>query len=345
MNDSSKNLEFTKYRQDENGKDILITFAEKEELMNAALRKEIVRVAGIGQAVLELPIEQWAAHPSVVWASFSVVSALVDMILPETIIQSIGMYTDVRNIGWGDSSSFDITSRDLFVVSKAGRAKRVGEMHKQFRGQVTIIPELRELSVQVSLYRVLAGKESLAELVSKAILSMETAMVVDVYNTFNTAMAALPVVSGAELRFAGYSQENLVKLAQRVTAYNGGAKAIILGTQAALQNVLPTDSNYRYQLDSDFVKIGYIRTAFGYDIMALPQVAAWETPFSLALSDSYIYIVSPGSQKLVKLVLEGTTLSNTTGVYDNANLTQSTTLFKSWGSAICTNSVAGVITL
>jgi hypothetical protein len=79
--------------------------------------------------------------------------------------------------------------------------------------------------------------------------------------------------------------------------------------------------------------------------MALPQVAAWATPFSLALDDAKIYLVSPSSQKLVKLVLEGSTLSNTTGVYDNANLTQSTTLFKSWGSAIATNSAAGCITL
>jgi hypothetical protein len=345
LNDSTKNVEFQQYRKDENGKDVLITFGEKEEAMNAALRKEIMRVAGVTELASEFPIEQWAAHPSINWATFAVVSVLIDMILPETIIQSIGMYTDVRSIGWGDSAAFDVTPRDLFVVSKSGRGKRVGEMHKQFKGQVVVLPELRELSVQVSLYRVLAGKESLAEFVAKAVRSLETAMTVDVYTVFATAMAALPTTTSYELRFAGYSQENLVKLAQRVTAYNGGAKAVILGTQAALQNVLPADANYRYTLESDYVKIGYIPTAFGYDIMALPQVAAWATPFSLALDDAKIYLVSPSSQKLVKLVLEGSTLSNTTGVYDNANLTQSTTLFKSWGSAIATNSAAGCITL
>lgn len=346
QNDSTKKFDFVQYREEENsGKQVAITFAEKEDAMNAALRKEIMRVAGVGDLASSFPVAQWASHPSINWATFAVVSALIDMILPDTIIQSIGAYTDVRSIGWGDSAAFDVSPRDLFVVSKAGRGKRMTELKKQFKGQVVIIPELRELSVQVSLYRVLAGKESLAEFVAKAVRSIETQITLDVYNVFNVAMAALPVVGGAELRFAGYSQENLVKLGQRVTAFNGGAKAIVLGTQAALQNVLPADANYRYELESDYVKIGYIRTAFGYDIMPLPQVADWTTPFSMALDDAKLYIVSPSSQKLVKLVLEGSTLSNTTGTYDNANLTQSTTLFKSWGAAIATNAVAGCITL
>lgn len=124
-----------------------------------------------------------------------------------------------------------------------------------------------------------------------------------------------------------------------------GARPVILGTQVALAKVLPNDANYRYFLDSDYVKIGYVRTIGGFDTMVLPQVADWRDPYSLALRDDKIYIVSPSSQKLVKCCIEGNTISNTMNAFDTANLTQTSTLFKSWGTGIATNSIAAQITL
>jgi hypothetical protein len=336
----AKNVEFQTNKEDGTP----ITFAEKEEKMTAALRKEILRVSGI-KDFGDFPTEQWVTHPMLNWATFAVVSALVDMILPETIIDTIGLYTDVRTIGWGDSAAFDVEPRDLFVVSKSGKAQRTSEIHKQFRGQVTIIPVMHELSVQVSLYKVLSGAESLANFVAKVVRSVETQVTLDAYNAFATAMAALSNTATTGLRVSGYTQAYLLRLCQQVTAWNGGAKAVVAGTPLALINILPDDANYRYILESDYVKIGYIRTAFGYDVMSLPQVADYTTPWAMALDDTKLWIVSPSSQKILKLVLEGSTLSNTTQPYQNANLTQNSTLYKSWNVGVATNSVGGIITL
>lgn len=325
-------------------KGIGITFAEKEDKMNTMLKKEILRHAGV-RDLDAFPVETWANHPNVRWATFAVVGALIDMVLPQVIVDSVGLYTDIRTIGFGDSAAFDIEPRDLFVISKAGRSQRTSEIRKQFRGQVTVLPENRAITVQVSLYKVLAGQESLANFVMKAINSLEAEVTRDVYNVFNTAMEALDAVGDDALRVAGYTQTALVELAQTVSAWNGGRKAIICGTQAALVNVLPNDTGYRFALDSEYVKLGYIKTAFGYDVLALPQVADYTTDFKLALDDNNIYVISPSSDKLVKLVLEGSTLSNVGGVYDNANLTQNATMWKAWGAAIATSSVAGIITI
>lgn len=336
-----ENYEFQEF--DSKGRKI--TFVEKEAKMNEVLIAEIIRVSGI-TIVDELPTSSFASNPQLNWATFAVIGAMIDAILPETLVQSIGLYTDVRTIGFGDSAAFDVEPRDLFVVSKAGRAQRTAELQKQFNGQVTIVPENRQVTVSVSLYRVLSGKESLAKFAEKAVRSIETDITLDAFNTFNTAMAALSNSPANEaLRIAGYSQASLVQLAQRVTAWNGGAKAVICGTQAALVNVLPDDANYRYTLDSDFVKLGHVKGAFGYDVIVFPQVANWKSPFSLALDDTKIYLVSPSSQKLVKMVLEGSTISHVSGTFDAANLSQEATFMKSYGSAIATNSVAGVITL
>ena len=148
---------------------------------------------------------------------------MIDMVLPQTVIDSIGLYSEVRTIGWGDSAAFDVSPRDLFVVSKAGRSKRTSELHKQFKGQVTIIPEPREMTVFVSLMKVLAGKESLADFVMKMVRSFETALATDVYSVFYTAMEA--VDSSADgLKVTGYTQDEFVRLSQVVATWNGGGK-------------------------------------------------------------------------------------------------------------------------
>jgi hypothetical protein len=331
MNDrSGKQYDFIKTR----GDGTTITFDEKETTMNDALRDEIIRIAGVGPNFSTMPLEQWITNPMLKWAVFAVVNQLVDMVLPETLIQTIGLYTDVRTIDWGDNAAFDIRPRDLFVVSKAGKGMRSAEVHKQFTGQVTVTPIMRELTVEVSLYKVLSGKESLGDFVAKAVRSLESEMTRDAYTTFNTAMGNLSSSGDTQLLYAGYDQANLISLAQKVSAWNGGNKAVIVGTPVALLSVLPNDANYRYTLESDYVRIGYINSMAQYDIMAIPQVADWVTPFKLLLDDTRLYVVSPSAQKILKLVLEGSMLSNADQPFDKSNLVQDATLFKSWGTAV-----------
>jgi len=318
------------------------SLSKKNDDINKLFADEIKRVSGVewtfGDAVM-------AKNPNVAWAGFAIVGYLVDMVLPETLVGSIGAYTDIKFGNFGDSFAFDVEPTDLFVVSKAGRNQKHAEVKKQFRGQVTVLPVPRNITVGVSFYKVLAGQESLANFVMKAIRSLESQMTVDSYNAFNTAMASLPAspVNG-ELLISGYTQDSAVKLAQRVSAYNN-SKAVFLGTQVAVSNILPTDGNYRYDLESNYVQLGYIRTAFGYDVMVLPQVADYSDKHKTLLADDKIYVISPSSQKLLMLCIEGETLSNTDGVFDNANLSQLATMTKSYGLAIGTNAIAGLIDL
>jgi hypothetical protein len=340
----AKNVEYQQTTITPEGAVIPLGFSEKEEKLNAALKREIMRVAGVTNFE-QFPIETWANHPTLRWAAFAVISAVIDMILPDTIIESIGIYSEVRTIGWGDSAAFDVSPRDLFIVSKAGRSKRTTELHKQFKGQITVIPEPREMTVFVSLMKVLAGKESLADFVAKVVRSFETALAIDVYNAFYTAMEAIDTTANTGLLVAGYSQSEFVRLSQTVAAWNGGAKSVAIGTQRALASILPSNANYRYDFQSEYVKVGYLRDFQGTDIMVLPQVADWQTPFGLKLADNRVWIVSPSTQKIIKVVLEGNVLSYTSDVYANANLVQTSTLIKSWGTAVATNAVAATIQL
>ena len=327
--------------------DNTVKFSDKEAKVNRLMRREIAKLSNINfDENGFVSNEMWATHPLLRWASFAVANSLIDMIIPDTLDKSIGIYTEQRYASYGDSFSFDIEPNDLFYVSKAGRDQRTVEFQRQFAGQVTVVPENREVTVYVNFYRVLCGLDSLARFVSKAILAIETQITREVFAAFDNAMEDLPATpADGQLKVTGYSQTSAVKLAQTVTAFNNGAKAVFLGTQLALQNILPNDANYRYMLDSEYVTLGYIRNAFGFDTMVLPQIADWKNPYKLALRDDRIYVVSPSSQKLVKLCYEGASRTNPMSAFESANLTETATINKSWGIAVATNSVAGVITL
>jgi hypothetical protein len=322
------------------------SYEEKEKLLHKQFMSLVAEASNQPNMLVGgISDMMWATNPTVVWATYALISATIDMVLPQTMINSLGFFADVRNIGWGDTAVFNLKPRDLFIVSKAGRSQTHQFGRKQFNTTVTLNPENQAMTVMVSLYRVLAGFESLADFTAKAIRSLESQVTVDAYSAFNTAMAALDNAGDDALRFAGYTQDKLVALAQRLTAWNGGAKPQILGTKRALVNILPDDVNYRYDLESDYVKVGYIRTLSGLDIIELEQVADWTTEFKISLDDTKIYLLCSGIDKPVKVVLEGNTMATTDGVFDNANLTQKASFQKAWKAGVITNSLAGVITL
>ena len=185
-----------------------ITFAEKEQALNAAMIRYIEKHSGLSFS--STPIEQAITHPLVAWFAVNLVSQMIDAVLPETILDSIAEISEVRQIGLGDTAIFDIKPRDLFPVSKSGRlGMRVAEIHKGYNGQTTLNPEMRTVTVGVSLFRLLTGQESLADFTVKVMRSIETDMSRDVYNAFSTAMAAL-YTGDTGLKVAGYSQKDLV---------------------------------------------------------------------------------------------------------------------------------------
>ena len=112
----------------------------------------------------------------------------------------------------------------------------------------------------------------------------------------------------------------------------------------ALKAVLPTNNNFRYSLEDAYVKLGAIQQFNGYDVIPMAQIAKLgSTTYELKLDDTKIYVVSPASDKIVKIGLFGGTVTHTDGSYDNANKTIANTTEKAWNVSVVTNSVAGVV--
>jgi hypothetical protein len=324
------------------------TFQEKDKEMNRTLLSEISKHSGINMDNT-FSKKVWSTNPMLQWYAFAVVNQMIDMILPDTINRTIGLYTETRFVDWGDSMLFEVESNDLFYVSKHGRAQRTVEFQRQYNGQASVIPENREMTVVVSMYKVLCGIESLAKFVAKAIISLETQITKEVYQAFDTAMATLPTTpAGGELNITGWDEEEVIRLADTVTAFNNSSRAMLVGTKLALRNIMPEDANYRYWLDdtspTSYMRLGYVPNFKGIDVMMLPQIADWENPYHLALRNDVIYVVSPVG-KPVKLVYEGGAVTRTLPYEMAANKDETTTIEKSYGIGIATNAIAGVINL
>ena len=317
---------------------------EMAKLINKAFALEVSRQSGV-----ELPnlndkteVRRFAMNPMVKYFANQIQDVMIDMILPETLLTgSLRYFADMRNADLGDTIKFDIKSNSLFTVSKAGNRQRTTNQQKTFRTTVTMTGVNHEITIGTTLFEMLTGQSYLAEEVMKVARSIETAMLFEAYDAFKTEMNGLT----GNLAVANYSEASLISLCETVTAYNQGRKAVIIGTPLALKAVLPTNNNYRYLLDDNYVKLGHLQTFNGYDVLPMEQVANPynATPYSLKLDDTKIYVVSPASDKIVKIGLFGGTFSHQDNSYDNANKTIENTTEKSWEVAVVTNSVAGVV--
>ena len=317
---------------------------EQNKLINKAFAIEVAKQSG-----MELPdlnnkteVRRYAMNPMVKFFANQIQDVLIDMVLPETLMTgSLKYFADMKFADLGDTIKFDIKSNSLFTVSKAGNRQRTTNQQKTFRTTVTMAGVNHEVTVGTTLFEMLTGQAYLAEEVMKVARSIETAMLFDAYDAFTTEMNGL----SGNLAVANYSEASLITLCETITAYNQGRKAVIVGTPLALKSVLPDNANYRYLLDDEYVRLGSLRTFNGYDVLPMEQVANpySSTAYALKLDDTKIYVLSPASDKIVKIGVFGGTFSHQDNAYDNANKTIESTTEKAWEVAVATNSVAGIV--
>lgn len=317
---------------------------EMAKCINKAFALEVAKQSGVELPNLEdkTEVRRFAMNPMVRYFANQIQDVMIDMILPETLMTgSLRYFADIKNADLGDTIKFDIKSNSLFTVSKAGNRQRTVNQQKTFRTTVTMTGVNHEVTVGTTLFEMLTGQSYLAEEVMKVARSIETAMLFDAYDAFKAEMNGL----SGNLAVANYSEASLITLCETITAYNQGRKAVILGTPLALKSVLPANSNYRYLLDDGYVKLGHLQTFNGYDVLPMEQVANPydSTAYALKLDDTKIYVVSPASDKIVKIGVFGGTFSHQDNAYDNANKTIENTTEKSWEVAVATNSVAGIV--
>lgn len=314
------------------------TLDEKEVLVNAAIDREIANLMKVDCSFVDK--EAYVTNPTYQWAKFAVINKLVDMIIPNVVREDYMHIANTQTIGYGDSAVFDIKSGDLFTVVKNGNSRRHVEAQRQFTGQKAVVPVNHTITTEVDWYRVMAGKENNAEYAMKVVLSIESEIATDIMAAVKDSFSTLT----AHFKENSYSEAAFKKLAARVGAANGGAKAVAIGTELGLGTILPTNDYLKMGLGETYAKVGYLPVFKNVPLIALAQKIDWSSAdYDFALDDSYIYMISPQTQKLVQVVFEGGTLSIADGQFANSNLTQKVSLHTRYAVALITNAKYGIM--
>ena len=274
-------------------------------------------------------------------ASFAVVDATVNAILPQVLTPAFGLFTDFRFVSLGDVVKFKIMPNQFFTVSKGGTGERTIHRQKDFAQDIIVAPVEHIVTVYTDMSRVLAGKEDIADFVARVVLAIEQAMYGDALNALMTGLNNLPTgtynISGA------FDMKTLVKMAETVQVYNAGVRPVIAGSATALMNVLPDSTlGYRGNYDANGGSIELIKNVYGYDVIKMNNAAAQGG--GLVLPDDKIFVVSPAQDKLVKGVVSNA-LTNSNQFYDNADLTSDYTTRKMWEFVYASAAKAGVYTV
>lgn len=281
------------------------------------------------------------ANPCEHIAAFAIIDATINAIIPQVILPQFSVFADFRTAGFGDVVKFRVMPRSFYTVSLSGRGERTTFRQKKGASDVVVSPVEHIVTIYSDLYRVLAGKENIADFMNLLLVSVESEMYKDAVGALNAGLSAIPT---GDLNVDGaFDLKTLVEMAETVQYANGGIRPYIIGSAAALLNVLPDASlGYRVNVDGEGGSIELIKNVIDFPVMRLSN--AVDASGKLVLPSDKIYVVSPSADKLVKGVMT-TAMSNTNQHFDNADITSNFTYRKAWDFMFASSAKAGVYTI
>lgn len=278
------------------------------------------------------------SHPNVKWATFALISEMLDVIVPETVLDNFYQFAEVKSVGWGDNLVFNVPNNDLFVVSTAANGKRKGSRQRLHGSDVILTPVNHMITIGEDWYRIVSGKVNWGEWVTRVVRSVETQISVDVYNAI---INSYPTLSASYKETGAFSQDKFNRLTSRVTAANGGGRASAFGAKLALSKIVPADQYFKFGLGDEFNKMGYLTNFQGTDLFELEQRLVPNTD-EFAIDDSSALILSSTVQKIVKIGFEGNTQITESQVNQNADQSIDYTVQQRWDVKIVTSGKYGM---
>lgn len=320
--------------------DTNVSYDEKSKKISDAFFAEVEARSGVKRTADN--ISSWCANPNVKWAAMAVIDATINSVLPLTINPSIGAFTDLKFVSYGDIVHYTIKPRTLYTVSLGAHGERTTHRQLKASGDLIVTPKEHIVTVYADMFSVLSGKQDLADFVRLVVMSVETEMTKDIMSALTTGMAQGTYPAALSIQGA-FNTQTLINLAETVQAYNYGSRPVIMGTASALAQVVPDSAiGARINVDGLDGSISILKNFYGYTLIQLPQVATGDyTNFSLAMDPDTVYVISPAMDKVVKTVVSNT-LTNSNQFYDNADLTSNYTFRKDWDAVFASAAFAGM---
>lgn len=286
------------------------SYEESNKILTDKLIKESMEFAGLTYtAGMKMDYATYS-HPLVKHKLFNLIGQTIDAIVPRFLTNQFERFVDVRNTAWGDKLFIEVTSPDLFAVTKVSNGNINVRRQKLDRRSISLSPVMREIKIYEDLYRLLSGRVDWGTYVTKVAMSFVTAIHTDVYNALYDSYDGADSAYFASGAFSGTTFNTIV---EHVKAANGGVPVQAWGSKLALAKINAHTGftaypglNSQNMLD-DYNKMGYYGQFQGTDLIKIDQAHVANTD-TFAISDSFVIIAPAGLDKPVKLGFEGETI-------------------------------------
>lgn len=277
-----------------------------EEGITSVQVNETLRAAFLERLGVE-KIDNFNSYRQNKYEIFAIISETISPIINDRLDNVMGRFAEVRNIGWGDTTVFNIENPELFEVSVVATGTSNLRRQRIENGKMTV--EMGEMGVKIydEFYRFLAGRIDWGQLVDIVAKSYEKKLSEIVYDTIYGSYNQLD----AEFKYTGtFNEEEVLRVLANVEAVYGSA--VLVGTKPALAKLKP---DYIGDASKDgYNALGYHTVFRGYDVMALTNAFKPQT-YEFALSNTDLLVLPAGDHKIVKIVHEGDVI-----VHDSQNM-------------------------
>ena len=270
---------------------------------------------------------------------YSILTETVDAIVPNKVIDAVGIFAEVRVAGQGEKVLFKTklgTQRAKKFLTRVG----LSGVYETFRLDNSTF-EVPAMAIggacSIDYERMLDGAESMAELMDIMTEGLTDSIYLEVQKTLRAALDAKGRPTKNKV-VGSWDPDEMVKLVNVVKAYGAGATIFAspefvadMGPDA----IVPVGANYQgiyHPQDIDAIHYqGYINIFRGTPIVQFRQSFVDEQNEKTWIDPQLAYIMPTGGERVVKVVLEGPTQVRD---WENKDGSMEIHFYKKMGAAI-----------
>ena len=261
-----------------------------------ALREEIRKIAG--------SMKDYQKNK---WDLFELIQQTADEIIPNRIIDIMGQFAEVQQVGQGNKATFKKRLGKQRAKSFITKVSPAGT-YEAFRldsETIEIPTQAVGAAAIIDWERYLDGLDDMADLVDIIMEGLEDAIYKAVYEQLISAYTNVKMPSANKVTANGFDKTAMDRLIAVVKSY--GDNAIIFCTPL-FAGKLDNEIKGSYLNDTDKMEIrtqGYVGIYHGTPVVVLPMATETEANLKWAYDPSYAFVMPAGKEKVVKIVLEG----------------------------------------
>lgn len=299
-------------------------FAAENYDYNSALRDEIKKIAG-----------NYSLYRRNKLDLFDLLAEDLDEVLPAKVEAAIGVFAEVRNVPQGNRCEFRIKRGKLRGKQFVTRATASG-VYETFRldnDVFSVKPIAYGGAGIVDFERFLDGTEDIADIYEVIVDGLVECVYREIQNELLASWNAAGRPAANKVAVSAFDVNAMRKLCNTVAAY--GKPVIYCSPEFASEmlNVVTYNTEIKIS-EQDALELrerGYIGVFYGTPVIVMPQSFEDEANSKTVMNPCFAYVVPAGQEKIVKVVMEGSSFFKDVTNEDNSMEIQA---YKKFGSAI-----------